>query len=174
MSKFSSPFCFAQVPFPFSAASCGFSLFTFVPQSSKVSATKFNSDDGHPVRHCDHLLQRAAGGARPRRYSVPITVLSRAPKLLTSGRRRRVRPISRCGYDCILRGRASGKLRWYHGFDSSSVSFWDAEGVFLLQITQRSEKYDDIYRHETIPAAAGSSRNTEKHRRAVTAIAQHK
>ena len=102
MVIFSGARRFAQAALVQSRTSWLFSLFTFAPQSSKVSPIKFNSDDGHSVRCCGDLLQRAAGGARLRRYSVPITVLSRAPKLLVSGRRRRVRPISRCGYITML------------------------------------------------------------------------
>ena len=102
MVIFSGARRFAQAALVKSRTSWLFFLFTFAPQSSKVSPTEFNSDDGHSVRCCGDLLQRVAGGARLRRYSVPITVLSRAPKLLVSGRRCRVRPISRCGYITML------------------------------------------------------------------------
>ena len=81
MVVFSEARRFAQAVLVKSRTSWLFFLFTFAPQSSKVSPTKFNSDDGHSVRCCGDLLQRAAGGARLRRYSVPITVLSRVPKL---------------------------------------------------------------------------------------------
>ena len=107
MVVFSEARRFAQAVLVKSRISWLFFLFTFAPQSSKVSPTKFNSDDGHSVRCCGDLPQRAAGGARLRRYSVPITVLSRAPKLLVSGRRCRVRPISRCGYITIFQKRGT-------------------------------------------------------------------
>ena len=127
-------------------------LFTFAPQSSKVSATKFNGNEGHPVRRWETLPQRAAGGARPRSDSAPITVRSRAPKLMEvvggdecarysaaditplTGRNRP----SDGSNGCIPRGRAGGKLRWYHESSSSSVSLMGRRGRFYFRFWEET------------------------------------
>ena len=60
------------------------------------------SDEGHPVRCCKRLQQRAAGRCKAAEQQRPNYRPEPRSEALRSGRRRRARPLQRCGYVSIL------------------------------------------------------------------------